>query len=239
MENFNLARGKVKFVELMKELTTPANLQWMNIFSDLFVNVGVMESGKYELNENDKTVDLKDFVPSFKKLAYSVLFTVNNCQEPTIYEVLNNYKAGNYKSIMPQQSSTASDMNLELNNEIQSNSDLMSNYEVVTTEDGQEFLIDSLDLLEEMTEEEMSDEGLRSQGLFNWNTDLSSSSVKAISNPKSLARGKVIACDDGTWQIECPHTGSKNVYRISTSVYASVESDQPFYVNISLPDLEN
>jgi hypothetical protein len=238
MENFNLVRGRERFVQLMNELTNSENSTGMKLFTELLsVNVGVMEVGKLEFDENDN-VKFNGFNPSFKKLAYSVLYTLQNNQNVSLSDIFKTYQRGDYNALIPKETSKASEDNQKLNLEIQENSDEMSNYETVTTEDGQDFLIDMLDLLEDMTEEEMSDEGLRANGMFKWNEEVNSTTPYAINSPKSLKRGKIIPCDDNSWQIECPHTGSRNVYRISTSVYASVETDQPFYVSISLPDLE-
>lgn len=239
MENFNLTRGYERFEALMSDLTTSENESGMKLFTALLSpNVGVMEVGKLEFNDDNCTVKQNGFVPSFKKLAYSVLYTLQKQNNVSVTDVFKTYQSGSYNSIIPKESSVSSVDNSKFNDEIQENSDAMANYETVTTEDGQDFLIDMLDLLEDMTEEEMSDEGLRANGIFKWNEEVSSSTSYAINNPKSLKRGKIIPCDDNSWQIECPHTGSRNVYRISTSVYASVETDVPFYVNISLPDLE-
>jgi hypothetical protein len=239
MENFNLTRGRERFEALMSDLTTSENETGMKLFTALLSpNVGVMEVGKLEFDEDNLSLKLNGFAPSFKKLAYSVLYTLQNKQNVSLSDIFKTYQSGAYNALMPKESSSTSVDNEKLSLEIQENSDSMANYETVTTEDGQDFLIDMLNLIEDMTEEELSDEGLRANGIFKWNEEVSSSTSYAINNPKSLKRGKIIACEDNSWQIECPHTGSRNVYRISTSVYASVETDQPFYVNISLPDLE-
>jgi hypothetical protein len=239
MENFNLTRGRERFEALMSDLTTSENESGMKLFTALLSsNVGVMEVGKLEFDEETFVLKMNGFAPSFKKLAYSVLYTLQNQDNVSVSDIYKNYQSGVYSAIIPKESSSTSEDNSKINLEIQENSDAIANYETVTTEDGQDFLIDMLNLIEDMTEEELSDEGLRANGIFKWNEEVSPSSSYAINNPKSLKRGKIIPCDDNSWQIECPHTGSRNVYRISTSVYASVETDQPFYVNISLPDLE-
>ena len=77
MENFNLTRGRERFEALMSDLTTSENEYGMKLFTALLSpNVGVMEVGKLEFDDENCTVKLNGFAPSFKKLAYSVLYTL-------------------------------------------------------------------------------------------------------------------------------------------------------------------
>ena len=48
--------------------------------------------------------------------------------------------------------------------------------------------------------------------------------------------GEVKIDDDGNYVIVCPYTGSSEVYQISTNLFASYETDQPFKIKMSLAD---
>lgn len=104
-----------------------------------------------------------------------------------------------------------------------------------------EIVLDDIDLMKDMDDEDLTDEGKRSAGIISPNFDTLSgqnADDQIIgARPEKLPLGQIRATEDGGWEIVCPFTGSTTVYQISSNVYASVETDQPFRIDASLSDL--
>ena len=59
-----------------------------------------------------------------------------------------------------------------------------------------------------------------------------------INSRNKILNGVLELLDDGSYTITCPYTGSRNVYQIDSSTYASFETDQPFKIVFNLADLK-
>ena len=130
--------------------------------------------------------------------------------------------------------------------EILSNSEEVFN--LTEADDLEGIAYDDIDLLEDLAEyldeddEAFTDEGKRALGLIDSDYDSTSSTlynedgepVKKIK--KEYQTGEVFIDDQGEYVIKCPYTGSSNVYQISTNLFASYETDQPFKIKLSLAD---
>ena len=117
-------------------------------------------------------------------------------------------------------------------------------YEKMTVEkDGKlveiEVPIDDIDLLEDFDDDDLTDEGKRSLGMINSDHDTVSGMTSDSSSRDKLPYGKIEInpSDQGDiYIITCPFTGSTDVYQISTGIFASYETDQPFRVEVRLSD---
>jgi hypothetical protein len=102
-----------------------------------------------------------------------------------------------------------------------------------------EIPIDELDLLDDMDDDELTEEGERSLGIIDQDYDTSSGDSPKRSTRESMAYGTFTLVENDDTQdyvITCPYTGSTEVYQISSNVFASYETDQPFRVKINEED---
>jgi hypothetical protein len=108
--------------------------------------------------------------------------------------------------------------------------------------------VDEIDLIDDFEYDDLSDEGKRSVGIIDLDYDTTQGHSPNILQKDKMLVGKLemvkktrfsedneISYDD--YQITCPYTGSTDVYQISSNIYASYETDQPFKVDFNLPDL--
>jgi hypothetical protein len=118
------------------------------------------------------------------------------------------------------------------------------NFQTITVEkDGKlveiEVPIDEIDLLEDFDDEDLSLEGERASGLIPAEYDTTINNIateKAIRN--RIKYGELIIDENGGFLVQCPYTGSTDVYQIDSSTYASFETDQPFKIKFNLSDLK-
>lgn len=126
-------------------------------------------------------------------------------------------------------------------------------YQTMTVEkDGQlisvEVPVDEIDLIDDFDDDDLSDEGRRSLGIIELDHDTTQGFKPTVSYKEKMLVGKLEMVNktkfsDGAessyddYLITCPYTGSTDVYQISSNVYASYETDQPFKVEFNLPDL--
>ena len=128
--------------------------------------------------------------------------------------------------------------------EIEEASGGFHNFQTITVEkDGKlveiEVPIDDIDLLEDFDDEDLSLEGERASGMIPAEYDTSINNIateKAIRN--RIKYGELIIDEDGGFLVQCPYTGSTDVYQIDSSTYASFETDQPFKIKFNLSDLK-
>lgn len=103
--------------------------------------------------------------------------------------------------------------------------------------------IDDIDLLDDIDDEDLTEEGERSLGIISTEYDTTEGSSPERQSRNKMSRGTVklvkkIEIDPETnkeieyddYEITCPYTGSSEVYQISSNVFASYESDKPFAV---------
>ena len=126
-------------------------------------------------------------------------------------------------------------------------------YQTMTVEkDGElisvEVPVDEIDLIDDFDDDDLSDEGRRSLGIIELDHDTTQGFKPTVSYKEKMLVGKLEMVNktkfsDGAessyddYLITCPYTGSTDVYQISSNVYASYETDQPFMVDFNLPDL--
>ena len=135
---------------------------------------------------------------------------------------------------------TAAQQTLNALNELMANEPDSIKYEkMVVEKDGVmievEIPIDDIDLLDDMDDDELTEEGERSLGIIDQDYDTSSGDSPKRSTRESMAYGTftLVENDDAQdYVITCPYTGSTEVYQISSNVFASYETDQPFRVKI-------
>jgi hypothetical protein len=135
---------------------------------------------------------------------------------------------------------TAAQQTLNALNELMGNEPDSIKYEkMVVEKDGVmievEIPIDDIDLLDDMDDDELTEEGERSLGIIDKDYDTSSGDSPKRSTRESMAYGTFTLVENDDTQdyvITCPYTGSTEVYQISSNVFASYETDQPFRVKI-------
>lgn len=106
--------------------------------------------------------------------------------------------------------------------------------------------IDDIDLLDDMDDEDLTEEGERAVGIINseYDTTEGSSPEKQSRNKMSRGTVKIVKkreldpetnqeIEYSDYEITCPYTGSSEVYHITSNVFASYETDQPFIVDIN------
>ena len=106
--------------------------------------------------------------------------------------------------------------------------------------------IDDIDLLDDMDDEDLTEEGERAVGIINseYDTTEGSSPEKQSRNKMSRGTVKIVKkrevdpetnqeIEYSDYEITCPYTGSSEVYHITSNVFASYETDQPFVVDIN------
>ena len=100
--------------------------------------------------------------------------------------------------------------------------------------------VDDIDLLDDMDDEDLTEEGERSLGVIDpdFDTTLNVSASKKDRNRLAVIDVVMNSKEDQP-NIVCPYTGSTDVYQIDSSTWASYETDQPFLVRIQMNDEED
>jgi hypothetical protein len=100
--------------------------------------------------------------------------------------------------------------------------------------------VDDIDLLDDMDDDDLTEEGERQLGLID--TDYDSTSNESVER-KVRERVAVVNLEidsmDDEINIVCPYTDSPNVYQIDSNTWASYETDQPFVVRIKMRNEED
>ena len=260
MSNYNLERGQeLYFIELNKLAASNVDLaeDILKLGALFGINVGVMQEKSHstKFNFDDETCMLSyDWTPSYKKLSSAVYHVANlnaNAEEKMsyrqmieqIFEYYPKHVSFNESTKVKTEKEIVDDSSYK---EILSNSEEVFNLTEADDLDG--IAYDDIDLLEDLAEyldeddEAFTDEGKRALGLIDSDYDSTSSTlynedgepVKKIK--KEYQTGEVFIDEQGEYVIKCPYTGSSNVYQISTNLFASYETDQPFKVKLSLAD---
>ena len=258
MSNYNLERGQELY---FKELNKQA--QVLSEFSEdilklgaLFgLNVGVMQekASSTDFNFDDETCMLSyDWTPSYKKLSVAIVNTAtinSNLDEKMsyrqmiekVFELYPKHLLSNTTTIVKTEEEIVNDSSYQ---EILTNSESAFNLVEADELDGMAY--DDIDLLEDLAEyldeddEAFTVEGKRALGLVEQDYDsteligIDGQPVKKFK--QEYQTGEVSIDEDGNYVITCPYTGSSEVYQISTNLFASYETDQPFKVKLSLAD---
>ena len=100
--------------------------------------------------------------------------------------------------------------------------------------------VDDIDLLDDMDDDDLSEEGERSLGIIDvdFDTTLNESATKKDRN-RLVVVDVVMNSKEDQPNIACPYTGSTDVYQLDSSTWASYETDQPFIVRIKMIDEED
>lgn len=258
MSNYNLERGQELY---FKELNKQA--QVLSEFSEdilklgaLFgLNVGVMQekASSTDFNFDDETCMLSyDWTPSYKKLSVAIVntATINSILDEKmsyrqmiekVFESYPKHLLSNTTTIVKTEEEIVNDSSYQ---EILTNSESAFNLVEADELDGMAY--DDIDLLEDLAEyldeddEAFTVEGKRALGLVEQDydsTELIGTDGQPVKKFKQeYQTGEVSIDNDGNYVITCPYTGSSEVYQISTNLFASYETDQPFKVRLSLAD---
>jgi hypothetical protein len=258
MSNYNLERGQeLYFNELNKQAKDLPDLSEdiLKLGSLFGLNVGVMQekASSSDFNFDDETCILSyDWTPSYKKLSVAIVnaATVNsNLDEKMsfrqmiekVFESYPKHLLSNTTTIVKTEEEIVNDSSYQ---EILTNSESVFNLVEADELDGMAY--DDIDLLEDLAEyldeddEAFTVEGKRALGLVEQDYD-STELIGTDGNPvkkfkQEYKTGEVSIDEDGNYVITCPYTGSSEVYQISTNLFASYETDQPFKVKLSLAD---
>ena len=265
MSNYNLDRGQALYYDELKKYCSKKQEFSEDIMAlgSLFNKVGVMQEGpvsSFTFTESSLTYD---FVPSYKRLANLVAnacFVKSTSEEEINQEEMVNlvFKNWDNKSLpinkIPEGverkfiPNVAAKTEEEIYNdssyqEILSNSEAAFN--LVEAEDLEGMAYDDIDLLEDLAvyleeDEAFTVEGKRALGLVEQDydsTELIGTDGQPVKKFKQeYQTGEVSIDNEGNYIIKCPYTGSSEVYQISTNLFASYETDQPFKVKLSLAD---
>ena len=114
-------------------------------------------------------------------------------------------------------------------------------YQTITIErDGKmveiEVPFDNIDLIDDFDDEDLTTEGERSLGIIFSEHDTTSGDEATKNERDRLPVGKIDLNSLSDYVITCPYTGSTEVYQVSTGVFASYKTDQPFRVEFNLAD---
>jgi hypothetical protein len=258
MSNYNLDRGQeLYFNELNKQAKDLPNLSEdiLKLGSLFGLNVGVMQekASSTDFNFDDETCILSyDWTPSYKKLSVAIVNTAtvnSNLNEKMsfrqmiekVFESYPKHLLSNTTTIVKTEDEIVNDSSYQ---EILTNSESVFNLVEADELDGMAY--DDIDLLEDLAEyldeddEAFTVEGKRALGLVEQDydsTELIGTDGQPVKKFKQeYQTGEVSIDEDGNYIITCPYTGSSEVYQISTNLFASYESDQPFKVKLSLAD---
>ena len=112
--------------------------------------------------------------------------------------------------------------------------------------------IDDIDLLDDFDDEDLTEEGERSLGVISEDFDTTAGTSAEKKSRNRMLKGKVSTIikqkyntledkmeDYEDYLITCPYTGSTDVYKVSSNVFASYETDQQFIVNFEEKDEED
>ena len=258
MSNYNLERGQeLYFNELNKQAKDLPDISEdiLKLGSLFGLNVGVMQekASSSDFNFDDETCILSyDWTPSYKKLSVAIVnaATVNsNLDEKMsfrqmiekVFESYPKHLLSNTTTIVKTEEEIVNDSSYQ---EILTNSE--SAFNLVEADELDGIAYDDIDLLEDLAEyldeddEAFTVEGKRALGLVEQDYD-STELIGTDGNPvkkfkQEYKTGEVSIDEDGNYVITCPYTGSSEVYQISTNLFASYETDQPFKVKLSLAD---
>jgi hypothetical protein len=100
--------------------------------------------------------------------------------------------------------------------------------------------VDDIDLLDDMDDDDLTEEGERSLGIIDsdFDTTLNESASKKNRNRMTVVNVVMNSKEDQP-NIVCPYTGSTDVYQVDSSTWASYETDQPFLVRVQMNDEES
>ena len=120
----------------------------------------------------------------------------------------------------------------------------MNTHTILVEKDGQmieiEVPIDDINLLDDMEEEDLTEEGERSLGIIDSEHDTTLNETAQKQERKSMAVVDVVMDNkEGKLNIVCPYTGSSDVYHINSNTWASYETDEPFKVRIKMMNEED
>ena len=258
MSNYNLDRGhELYFAELNKQakLFPEVSEDILKLGALFGLNVGVMQEkpSSKDFNFDDETCMLSyDWTPSYKKLSTAIVTVANQnskLEEKMSYRQMieqvfisyPNQTQSNTSSVVKTEDEIVNDSSYQ---EILNNSE--SAFNLVETDEIDGMAYDDIDLLEDLAEyldeddEAFTIEGQRALGLVDQDYD-STELIGTDGNPvkkfkQEYQTGEVSIDEDGNYIITCPYTGSSEVYQISTNLFASYETDQPFKVKLSLAD---
>ena len=245
MINYNLSRGEELFFREIDKLISiyPENTDRIKTLSaQFFGKVGVMPEGN--LTEV-KFIDDDNFelnaTPSYKKLSNSIIYTVDNCKDDNLKNMIEFVVKSYKENLSPKISTPKTEINPEnllLTNSLQEHySDMLEKIE--DFDDSIRFIdAENIDLIDDFDDDDLSIEGQRATGMIDTNFDTLENLEMKINHRNKIKEGILEIFDDGSFIITCPHTGSTNVYKIDSSTYASFESDQPFKITFNLADLK-
>ena len=258
MSNYNLERGQeLYFNELNKQAKDLPDISEdiLKLGSLFGLNVGVMQekASSTDFNFDDETCILSyDWTPSYKKLSVAIVNTAtvnSNLNEKMsfrqmiekVFESYPKHLLSNTTTIVKTEDEIVNDSSYQ---EILTNSESVFNLVEADELDGMAY--DDIDLLEDLAEyldeddEAFTVEGKRALGLVEQDydsTELIGTDGQPVKKFKQeYQTGEVSVDEDGNYVITCPYTGSSEVYQISTNLFASYETDQPFKVRLSLAD---
>jgi hypothetical protein len=258
MSNYNLERGQeLYFNELNKQAKVLPDLSEdiLKLGSLFGLNVGVMQekASSTDFDFDDETCILSyDWTPSYKKLSVAIVntATVNSTLDEKmsfrqmiekVFESYPKHLVSNTTTIVKTEEEIVNDSSYQ---EILTNSESVFNLVEADELDGMAY--DDIDLLEDLAEyldeddEAFTVEGKRALGLVEQDydsTELIGTDGQPVKKFKQeYQTGEVSIDEDGNYIITCPYTGSSEVYQISTNLFASYETDQPFKVRLSLAD---
>ena len=257
MSNYNLERGQDLYFKELNKLAKdcPELSEDILKLGALFgINVGVMQekSPSKDFNFDDETCMLSyEWTPSYKKLSVAVKNTAeinNKAEEKMSYRQMVEQVFQSY----PKQLVFNSTNGIKTTEDIQNDSsyqEILSNsqevFNLVEADDLDGIAYYDINLLEDLAEyleedDAFTDEGKRALGLIEEgydSTELIGIDGETVRKIKSeYLTGEVKIDDDGNYVIVCPYTGSSEVYQISTNLFASYETDQPFKIKMSLAD---
>jgi hypothetical protein len=100
--------------------------------------------------------------------------------------------------------------------------------------------VDDIDLLDDMDDDDLTEEGERSLGIIDsdFDTTLNESARKKNRDRVAVVDVEMNSKEDQP-NIVCPYTGSTDVYQVDSSTWASYETDEPFIVRIKMNDEED
>jgi hypothetical protein len=100
--------------------------------------------------------------------------------------------------------------------------------------------VDDIDLLDDMDDDDLTEEGERSLGIIDAGFDTTSNiSASKKSRDRIAVVDVVMNSKEDQPNIVCPYTGSTDVYQVDSSTWASYETDQPFLVRVQMNDEED
>ena len=261
MSNYNLDRGQeLYFNELNKQAKVLPDLSEdiLKLGSLFGLNVGVMQekASSTDFDFDDETCILSyDWTPSYKKLSVAIVnaATVNSTLDEKmsfrqmiekVFESYPKHLVSNTTTIVKTEEEIVNDSSYQ---EILTNSESVFNLvEADELDELDGMAYDDIDLLEDLAEyldeddEAFTVEGKRALGLVEQDydsTELIGTDGQPVKKFKQeYQTGEVSIDEDGNYIITCPYTGSSEVYQISTNLFASYETDQPFKVKLSLAD---